>query len=205
MSNLTPAPYNFQERIRSELIEGLQLSYQDILPTVVTLRTTLIGDGVSVPSQGEDIFRIPGDYNFLVSEIHAHVTLNSPTTEDNVGGVNFGMSALYGIRNRVIAKALNAKMLLVNADRNDLTFVEPSIQNSSSNGAVQSPLTLGTIMPLCGGVPIKMVDQGYIAPLIVPANERVKLTVNLINAVTAKGSTEYGVSLFGAMVRMRVG
>ena len=204
MSQLTPAPLNFQERIRSELIEGLQMSYADIIPTVVHLRATMIGDGTSIPSQGEDVFRIPGDYSFLVSEIHAHIAVNSPSTE-TVDGTNFGMTALYGTRNRVIAKALNAKVLLVNADRNDLTFVEASIQNSSSNGSVQSPLTLGTIMPMCGGAPIKLVDQGYIAPLIVPGNERLKMTVNLTNAVAARGSTEYGLALFGALVRARVG
>lgn len=202
MSLLTPAPFNFQQRIRSELIEGLQLSYNDIIPTIIHLRVTMIGDGVTVPPQATDTFRIPGDYNFLAAEMHAHVVLNSPTTEViGTGGIN----ALYGIKNRVAAKALNAKALLVNADRNDLTFVEANISNSSSNGNVQSPLVLGTLMPICGGAPIKMIDQGYIAPLIVPANERLQLTVNLTDAVAAQGSAEYGLALIGALVRMRVG
>jgi hypothetical protein len=202
MSLLTPAPFNFQQRIRSELIEGLQLSYNDIIPTIIHLRVTMIGDGLVVPPQATDTFRIPGDYNFLVAEMHAHVVLNSPTTEEIGTG---GILALYGIKNRVAAKALNAKALLVNADRNDLTFVEANISNSSSNGNVQSPLVLGTLMPICGGAPIKMIDQGYIAPLIVPANERLQLTVNLTDAVAAKGSAEYGLAMIGALVRMRVG
>ena len=202
MSLLTPAPFNFQQCIRSELIEGLQLSYNDIIPTIIHLRVTMIGDGLVVPPQATDTFRIPGDYNFLVAEMHAHVVLNSPTTEEIGTG---GILALYGIKNRVAAKALNAKALLVNADRNDLTFVEANISNSSSNGNVQSPLVLGTLMPICGGAPIKMIDQGYIAPLIVPANERLQLTINLTDAVTAKGSAEYGLAMIGALVRMRVG
>lgn len=202
MSLLTPAPFNFQQRIRSELIEGLQLSYNDIIPTIIHLRVTMIGDGITVPPQATDTFRIPGDYNFLAAEMHAHVVLNSPTTE--VAGTG-GILALYGIKNRVAAKALNAKALLVNADRNDLTFVEANISNSSANGNVQSPLVLGTLMPICGGAPIKMIDQGYIAPLIVPANERLQLTVNLTDAAAAQGSAEYGLALIGALVRMRVG
>ena len=205
MSLLTPAPFNFQQRIRSELIEGLQLSYNDIIPTIIHLRVTMIGDGLVVPPQATDTFRIPGDYNFLVAEMHAHVALNSPSTEEVVAGVNLGINKLYGVKNRVAAKALNAKALLVNADRNDLTFVEANISNSSSNGNVQSPLVLGTLMPICGGAPIKMIDQGYIAPLIVPANERLQLTINLTDAVTAKGSAEYGLAMIGALVRMRVG
>ena len=201
---LTPAPYNFQERIRSELIEGLQLSYADIIPTIIHLRVTMVGDGVTVPEQATDTFRIPGDYNFLAAEIRAHVAMNSPSTQ-TVEGTDDGMTALYGIRNRTIAKALNAKALLTNVDRNGLTVVEPLITNSSSNSAIQSPLVLGTLMPLCGGAPMKLIDQGYIAPLIVPANERIQLTVNLTNAATARGSAEYGLVLSGALVRMRVG
>lgn len=198
---LTPAPVNFQQRIRSELIEGLQLSYADIIPTIVHMRVTMIGDGIALPPQAVDTFRVPGDYNLLVTEAHAHVVLNSPSTETAGAG---GINKLYGIKNRVAAKALNATILLVNADRNDLTFIESNISNSSANGATQSPLTLGTIMPICGGAPLKLVDQGYVAPWIVGSNERLQLTVKLVDAAAAKGSTEYGIALIGALVRNRV-
>ena len=41
------------------------------------------------------------------------------------------------------------------------------------------------------------------APLIVPANERLQLTVNLTDAAAAQGSAEYGLAMIGALVRMR--
>lgn len=181
---------------------GLQLSYADIIPTIIHLRVTMVGDGLTIPQQAFDTFRIPGDYNFLATEVRAHVALNTPTTQT---AGTAGLNALYGIKNRIAVKAMNAKALLVNADRNDLTFVEPSITNSSANGAVQSPLVLGTLMPICGGAPIKLIDHSYVAPLIVPANERLQLTINLTNAEVAEGSVEYGLVLPGALVRMRAG
>lgn len=204
MAILTPAPINFQQKIRSELAEGLGLSYYDIYPSVLHLRATLNAAGGParpnfLPNAGTDIFRIPGEYNFLVGEVHAHLAINGISTEDTVGAT--GPNALVGMRNRVAVKALNAKVTLVNADRNDLRFTELDIQNSSSNGAVVSPLCLGTLMPICGGSPIQLIRKGYVMPLIVPANERLRLTVTLRDGNAAAGLTEYGLTLIGAMVR----
>jgi len=214
MAILTPAPFNFQEKIRSELAEGLQLSYADIIPTIIHLRVTLAStpgpdvedprDGAVLPAPATDTFRIPGDYNFLASEIHSHVVMNT-LSQENADGTATGLIAQTGVKNRTAVKALNAFATLVNADRNDLTFVETNIANSSSNAVVQSPLCLATLMPLCGGAPIKLVDQNYVAPMIVPANERLRLTVSLRDAAAGIGQTEYGLALIGALVRMRVG
>ena len=214
MAILTPAPFNFQEKIRSELAEGLQLSYADIIPTIIHLRVTLAStpgpiegdprDGATLPAPATDTFRIPGDYNFLASEIHSHVVMNT-LSQENADGTATGLIAQTGVKNRTAVKALNAFATLVNADRNDLTFVETNIANSSSNAVVQSPLCLATLMPLCGGAPIKLVDQNYVAPMIVPANERLRLTVSLRDAAAGIGQTEYGLALIGALVRMRVG
>jgi hypothetical protein len=215
MAILTPVPQNFQQKIRSEMVEGLRLSYADIIPTIIQMRVTLAGTegpnpldpraGATLPGPATDTYRVPGDYNFLVTEIHAHLAMMSLSTENTTGAATTGLTALSGVQNRSAVKALNAFATLVNADRNDLTFVETNIINSSSNGAVQSPLCLGTLLPGCGGAPIKMVDQNYVAPLIVPANERLRLTVVLRDAGASLGQTEYGLTLIGALVRMRVG
>ena len=204
MAILTPAPINFQQRIRSELAEGLGLAYYDIYSAVLHMRTTI--EALGGPARpnftanaGTDIFRVPGEYNFVIGEVHAHIAPNGISTEDTVGAA--GPNALVGMRNRVAVKALNAKATLVNADRNDLRFTELDIQNSSSNGAVISPLCLGTIMPICGGSPIQLIRKGYVMPLIVPANERLRLTVQLRDGNAAVGLTEYGLMLIGAMVR----
>jgi hypothetical protein len=206
MGILTAAPRNFQEKIRSELTEGLQLSYNDIMPTVVHLRASMAGSGAygaaTLPLAASDTVRIPGDYNFLATEVHAHVAM-AQVSQEGVG--SSGLMLLSGIRNRTLAKALSAFVSLVNADRNDLTFVENNIQNSSANGAVISNLCLASIMPLAGGEPIKLIDQNYVAPLIVPANERLRMIVTLTNAEASLNQTEYGLTLIGAMVRARAG
>jgi hypothetical protein len=206
MAMLTPAPINFQQKIRSELTEGLQLSYYDIIPSVMHMRTTLNAVGGParpnfLGTQGTDIFRIPGDYNFLIGEVHAHLAMNAIASEDTVGAA--GPNALVGVRNRAIVKALNAKVSLVNADRNDLRFTELDIQNSSANGAVVSPLCLASLMPMAGGSPVHLIQKGYIMPLVVPGNERLRLVVTLRDGNAAVGETEYGLMLIGALVRSR--
>lgn len=206
MAILTPAPFNFQQKIRSELTEGLQLSYYDIIPSVLHMRTTLNAQGGPARpnftgNAGTDIFRIPGDYNFLVGEVRAHVALNSVSTENTVGAT--GPNALVGVRNRVIVKALNAKASLVNADRNDLRFTELDIQNSSASGASLSALCLAMLMPEAGGSPIRLIQKGYVMPLVVPGNERLRLTVTVRDGNAAVGDTEYGLTLIGALVRSR--
>lgn len=210
MAILTPAPANFQQKIRSELTEALQLGYADIIPSILHLRVTLAGTTVVnkaatvLPNPASDIFRVGGDYNFLIGEIRAHLALNSVSTEE-VGGDLNGFMADTSVKGRMIAKALNAKVSLFNADRNDLRFVENNIQNSSVGGPLLSDLSLASIMPLAGGSSIKLINQGYIMPLIVPGNERLQMKVTLSNAAVSTGATEYGLTCIGALVRMRAG
>lgn len=215
MAILTPAPFNYQQKIRSELTEGLQLSYADIMPTIIHMRLTTQSApgpnpedpraGAVAPPLQYDTYRIPGDYNFLVTEIHAHLAMTTLSEENTTGAATTGLVAKGTVKDRTIAKALNAFVSLVNADRNDLTFVEGDIYNSSSGGSVYSRLCLASLMPLCGGAPIKLVDQNYVAPLIVPANERLRMGLTVTDAGAALGQTEYGLALIGALVRMRVG
>lgn len=214
MAILTPVPYNFQQKIRSSLTEQYQLSYADIIPTVVHLRVSMQGTGAPAPGQAatvlpapqSDLFRIPGDYNLVVSEVRGHVALNALSSESAVIANGFtGMLADATTKGRVIAKALNAKASLFNADRNNLTFVENNIQNSSTNGPLLSDLCLASIMPVAGGAPLKLIDQSYVMPLIVPGNERIQMQVALRNAAASTGLTEYGLVLIGALVRSRTG
>ena len=211
MAILTPAPRNFQQRIRSELTEALNLSYYDIIPVALALRTTLSPSSGALPAvrpnfqpvAGTDIYRVPGDYALVVGEIRGHIAMNQLGSEDTVGAT--GLNALVGARNRLYVKALNTKVTLVNADRNDLTFVESSIQNSSSQGGVFSPLSLASLLPGCGGSPIKLINKGYVMPFIVPGNERLKLSVACLDGNAAVGQTEYGLTMLGAFVRSRAG
>ena len=208
MAILTPAPLNFQQKIRSSLAEEMQLSYADVIPTVVHLRVAVQGTGgppaTAIPDPQSDQFRIPGDYNLLISEVRAHLALNNISAETAVGFT--GMMNDATLRGRVIAKAMNAKVSLFNADRNNLNFVENNLQNSSSTGgSLVSNLTLATLMPIAGGAPLKLVDHGYVMPLIVPGNERLQMQVTFRNAAATTLVTEYGLVLMGALVRSRVG
>lgn len=210
MAILTPAPANFQQKIRSELTEALQLGYADIIPSILHLRVTMAGTTVVnkaatvLPTPASDIFRVSGDYNFLIGEIRAHLALNSVSTEETGGDLN-GFMADASVKGRIVAKALNAKVSLFNADRNDLRFVENNIQNSSVGGPLISDLSLGSILPLAGGSSIRLINKNYVMPLIVPGNERLQMRVTLTNAAASTNATEYGLTCIGALVRMRAG
>ena len=217
MAILTPAPINFSQRIRSELTEALQLGYADIIPSVLHLRTTLAGTiagvapvapapATTLPTPGSDIFRVSGDYNFLIGEIRAHVSLNNVSAENAQAANGYtGMMLDSTMKGRIIAKALGAKVSLFNADRNDLRFVENNIQNSFVNGPLISDLCLASMMPIAGGSSIKLLDKGYVMPLIVPGNERLQMKITLSDAQASTLPTEYGVTCIGALVRMRAG
>jgi hypothetical protein len=207
---LTPAPINFQQKIRSELAEALRLNFGDIFPTILHLRVTLGGTlnpgpppTVTLPTPGNDIFRIPGDYSLLVGEIRGHIALNELSQESTTAPTNTGLLNIAGVRNRVVAKALNARMVLVNADRDNLKFVETDIANSANPLGISANLCLANLLPAAGGSPIKLIGDGDVMPLIVPGNERIKLTVALNDENASLGQTEYGLTLMGAFVRSR--
>jgi hypothetical protein len=196
MAILTPLPTNFSQKIRSEMTEAIQLTYNDIIPAVIHLRVTQ----ANTTTQAFDVFRIPGDYAFLCSEIRAHIAINAPRAETTAGT---GLLNVGGMRNRIIVKALNAKIKLTNADRDDLRFVETDL-NNTVDGTANNYLSMAMLMPIAGGRPIKFINDYDVAPLIMPANERIKLSFQQAVALGADDQqTEYGVALIGALVRAR--
>lgn len=202
MAILTPAPINFQQKIRSALAEGLRLNYGDIFPTILHLRTTLAsGAGPVLPSPGIDTYRTPGDYALVVGEIRAHIALNVPTSETTVGKT--GLLRVNGMRDRIIAKAMNARVTLVNADRDNLKLIETDISNSANPIGISGSLALSALMPEAGGAPLRYIADGDVMPFLVPANERLRMTVQLNDAQTGMEETEYGLVLMGAFVRSR--
>lgn len=206
---ITQAPLNFQQKIRSELTEALQLGYGDIQPCVLHMRVTVAGDStfvrpnVPIPSPAVDQWRNTGDMTLLIGEIHAHIALNEVSQESTVGAT--GLNALVGVRERTIVKALNTKVTLVNTDRNNLRFVETDIQTNSTGGtAVVSQLSLASILPIAGGTPVKLIDNGYVMPYLLPPQEQLQLSVTFLDGNATLGQTEYGLTLIGALVRSRV-
>lgn len=202
MAILTPAPINFQQKIRSALAEALRLNYGDIFPTVLHLRTTLSSSpGPVVPSPGIDIYRTPGDYALVVGEVRAHIALNSISQEYTTDKT--GLLRINGMRDRVIAKAMNARVTLVNADRDNLKLIETDITSSANPLGISGSLALSSLMPEAGGSPMRLIADGDVMPFLVPANERLRMTVTLNDAMTGLGETEYGLVLMGAFVRSR--
>lgn len=207
MAILTPAPINFKQQIRSELAEALRLNYGNIFPTALHLRVTLGSGGVSgaavLPSPGVDTYRSPGDYALVVGEIRAHIAINTPSAETTAGGFKTGLLSVNAMQDRVIAKAMNARVSLVNADRDNLKLVESDIANSANPLGVFGSMALSTLMPVAGGSPLRLITDSDVMPYLLPANERLRLTVQLRDAETGLGETEYGLVLLGAFVRSR--
>ncbi len=196
MAILTPLPKNMEPIIRSQLAEALQLSYNDIIPSILTLRVTQ----ANTTDQVFDVYRMPGDFAFVISEIRGHLAINNLGGETTAGT---GMLNVGGVRNRVIAKALNAQIQLTNPDRDDLRYVERDLTNTVNN-VVINYLSLAMLLPIAGGSSIKLIKDRDVQPLIVPPNERLKLTFQ--QAVALGGDdqqTEYGLDFVGALVRAR--
>jgi hypothetical protein len=196
MAILTPLPKNMEPVIRSQLAEALQLSYNDIIPSILTLRVTQ----ANTTDQVFDVYRMPGDFAFVISEIRGHLAINNLGGETTAGT---GMLNVGGVRNRVIAKALNAQIQLTNPDRDDLRYVERDLTNTVNN-VVINYLSLAMLLPIAGGSPIKLIKDRDVQPLIVPPNERLKLTFQQAVALGADDQqTEYGLDFVGALVRAR--
>jgi hypothetical protein len=197
MAILTPMPANFDPKIRSALTEALQLSgYNDIIPAIIHLRVTQ----ANTTTPGFDTFRMPGDFAFACYQIRGHIAINSLTNEVTGAG---GLLDIGGTRNRVIAKALNMRFNLNNPDRDDMRIIETDLQNSVNGVAINS-LCLATLLPMAGGAPMDLINDYDVTPLIINANERMKLTAQQAVALGANDQqTEYGLVFMGALARAR--
>jgi len=197
MAILTPMPVNFDPKIRSALTEALQLSgYNDIIPAIIHLRVTQADSTAPL----FDTFRMPGDFAFACYQIRGHIAINSLTNEVVGAG---GLMDIGGVRNRVIAKALNMRFNLNNPDRDDMRIIETDLQNSV-NGVAQNSLCLATLLPIAGGGPMDFINDYDVTPLIINANERMKLTAQQAVALGVDDQqTEYGLVFMGALARAR--
>jgi len=190
MAQMTPAPQNFMEPIRSALAETLGLSYADVLPQILHLRVSLDG----TMTNALDEYRIDGGYHFLVWEVHAHIA----PTQLNPFDPPLGISA---IRKYHRAKAWNCSISLYNPDREAMRYIENDVQNSAGNTAVS--MNLGDLMKR----PVKFCEGNDIMPLLVMENDRLRMGASLIKTAFYNDSgldtTEYGVMLIGAFIRAR--
>jgi hypothetical protein len=198
MAQMTPAPQNFMEPIRSAIAETLGLSYADVLPQILHLRATLDANVTT----GLDEYRIDGGYHFLVWEAHAHLSPNVLLPAGAYSGIDINPDV---VRRYHEAKAWNCRVSLYNPDREAMKYVETDVQNSAGNTATS--LCLGTILKR----PVKFCEGNDIMPLLVMENDRLRMSAQLVQPglELAPGvpflseSTEYGLTLIGAFIRAR--
>ncbi len=200
MPSLTQPPINFQERIRSAVAETLGLSYADIVAQIIHLRVTLDGD-VTTDS---DTYRMPGDYGFLGWEMHAHLAMNSISTEPTLGTDSGSTSVLEfgGLRERALLKAMNCKYQVVNPDAaGPLPIVDGEGRNSSGQNFLDTRLSV--LWKDAGGAPVEWCRGNDVMPLIVGPLDRLKGTFTLVNSEDTRLNvqTEYGIALWGCFIR----
>jgi len=200
MSSLTPAPLNFQERIRSAVAEQMQLSDDDILVQVVNLLVTLDVNTVTTT----DSFQMPADRAFVGWEMHAHLAMNALSTELTLGtGASTSVLEYGGMRDRAVAKLMNCHYLVDNIDAMSapLPIVDTTGQNSANTTAGLQD-RLSTLWPDAGGQPMRWARGNRILPLIVRPRERHRFTGTLIEKTDTRlvAAAEYGVSIWGAFV-----
>jgi hypothetical protein len=183
-TSVPAAPKYTQEKIRSLLDESKKITMSNLRDDVVTLRVQLSSGTLF----GSDTFQIPSGRNFLIREIRGHFAFQQPSSE--VAGAGTTMATSFNLRDRMIAKALQARIALVNQDRSDLKVIESDIGQNNT-------LCLASILQAAGGAPIVFGEE---LPLLVPAVDTLRLDVTLRDATTAGVATEYGVTLIGSMV-----
>lgn len=198
MAQMTPAPSNFMEPIRSALAETLGLSYADIIPQVMNLRVTLD----STKTSDTDEYRIDGGYHFIGYEVRAHVASNVISSEVYAGAAGT-LTSFGALQQLIAAKALNCRVELFNPDREALRYIETDVQNAAGN--VATSLSLGSLLPLAGGAPIKFCEGNEILPLLVMEGDRIRMkaTLNETAAAIVGQQTEYGLTIIGAYTRAR--
>lgn len=191
MAQMTPAPQNFMEPIRSAIAETLGLSYADVLPQILHLRVSLDKNATAAL----DEYRIDGGYHFLVWEAHAHIAPNA------LAPAGAGEAGIADLKKYHRAKAWNCSISLYNPDREAMRYIENDVQNSAGNTAVS--MNLGDLMKR----PVKFCEGNDIMPLLVMENDRLRMGASLIKTAfdddAGLDTTEYGVMLIGAFIRAR--
>lgn len=199
MAILTPAPINFQQPIRSAIMEGLGLGWSDIEPVAIHFRVSLTA--ATGLAGATDEFRIPQGRQFLGYEMFGHIGMDVLGTELLSTTATSPLS-IAGARNRTLAKAMNARAQLRHLDAEKQRIIDTDVRDSS--GVTSITLPLSAIM---FGRKVRWVNGNDIAPLIVPDNNRIQCTITLNDVTTIGGTTaaglqtEYGVTLAGVLVR----
>lgn len=176
----TRPPQNQAEALHAYLKELRDLGPEDYREIAVPLLAALTTSTVT----GSDKFRAPSTHNFAITEIRGHILLRDLSTESQavsaVGNPSFP--------DRVAIKASNCRLALQNTDRTQKIF-ETSAQ-----------LSIGTFVEFAGGRPM-VFDR----PQILPAGENVQVDFTLVDTASdvVGGTTEYGIILIGALVRVK--
>lgn len=174
--------------IRTKVVELTKLNPEEYRGVVIPMVKQLGSSDMS----GDVTIRAPATHNLIIDQIFGHVALVNWATEtldlsaEKVG--NF--SSAPNVRDRLLMKAMNARVQLVNTDR---------AQNVIDGGL--GSLNLAAVVPVLGG---RVVDWRE-APHVVPSGEQLQLSITLVQNVAGirGGATEYGLILVGRYVRIK--
>jgi len=149
-------------------------------PSTITLSSTIVGAGTA--TSGSADFRVAQNEDFLVQSIRGFVLLNDQANEPAAPA---NLSGSTTVQDRIIAKAANVRVTLLNKD----TKV-PIFENEG--------LSLATFCPEAGGE--VLVFQPNIVPgFIIPHNVtmQVQFALQSANAFFNTASTSYGITMTG--------
>lgn len=205
MNLLTQPPPNFQRIIASAIAEAQYASYADVQAVILHLRATL--DGTT--TEGRDEYRIPPGFTFLGWELHAHLALNSPSTEPTLGtGASTSILEFGGMRERAILKAMNCHFALKNLDAtaDGLPLLDTTgssnVASTTCHDGLEGHLRLSTLLPPLGG-PVQWAVGRDILPFVARAQQRLRATFKLQETADTRlnRAAEYGIALWGAFIR----
>jgi hypothetical protein len=151
-------------------------------PSTIQLSATVLGAGTA--ASGFSDFRVSMNEDFIVHEVRGFIIMNDLTNEPNAPAT-LGTANVLSPADRMIAKALNCSVLLLNKD----TKV-PIMENAN--------IGLATICPEAGGKILKF-NPDIVPGFIIPHNVTMEAQFNLqsANAFFNTASTTYGLAISG--------
>lgn len=151
-------------------------------PATIDISIPVLGAGTATGGSAD--FRVADNEDFVVTDMRAFIVMNDLANEP-AAPATLGAGGVMTPVDRLIAKALNTRITLLNKD----TKV-PIMENEG--------LSIASICPEAGGHAMKFGPEG-VPGFIIPHNTTITVQVALqsVNAFFNSASTNYGLSLTG--------
>jgi hypothetical protein len=187
-------PVSFWEGLTSSIVAFEQKKGFPFRPAVITLEASIVGAGSA--ASGSDSYRISPTEDFVVDEVYTTIVMEALASEPAVAVplANDGVGTSLGVQDRIVAKASNCMVKLINSDTKT-----PFTESDSELG-----VAFGALCPQANGRPM-VFKRGETPTWIIPGNTTLKadFTLSSANAMFNTASTKYGISLVGAYVNRK--